>query len=108
MNSDQFENVVDTQIKRVHDVLVVKAAEYATDDDRLHNFKRAATLRGVEVHQAIAGLMIKHTVSIYDMVGSGKTYSMDLWDEKITDHINYLILLKASLVETSDNGQMEF
>jgi hypothetical protein len=106
MTHDEFENVVDAQIKRVHDVLVVKAIEYGPVD-RLGNFKKAAHLRGVGLPQAIGGMMIKHTVSIYDMIESGKPYSIDMWDEKITDHINYLILLRAALVENVDNPLLE-
>jgi len=104
MDSDRFEYILDAQIKRVQDVLVVKAAEYATED-RLANFKKAAGLRNVSPIQAISGMMAKHTVSIYDMAESGKTFPIDLWDEKITDHINYLILLRAALVD--HNGTEE-
>jgi hypothetical protein len=99
MNVDQFTDVLDAQVQRVRDVLVVKAAEYATED-RLANFKKAAHLRGSTMPQAIAGMMVKHTVSVYDMVDSGKPYSIEVWDEKITDHINYLILLRAAVVDT--------
>lgn len=102
MNSDQFGSVLDAQIKRVQDVLVVKAAEYATKD-RLANFKKAAYLRQVTLQQAVSGMMVKHTVSIYDMIESGEIFPLDHWDEKITDHINYLILLRATLVETDDS-----
>jgi hypothetical protein len=47
-------------------------------------------------------MMAKHTISIYDMCygdRNGKTYSLELWDEKITDSINYLLLLKALVTE---------
>lgn len=104
MKSDQFEGVLDAQIKRVRDVLVVKAAEYATED-RLANFKKAAHLRGCGIPQAIGGMMVKHTVSVFDMIESGKPYSLDMWDEKITDHINYLILLRAALVDNANPDQ---
>lgn len=106
MTHDQFKNIMDAQIKRVHDVLVVKTAEYASED-QLRNIKQVAKLRGVGLPQAISGMMAKHTVSIYDMVESGKPFSMDLWDEKITDHIIWLILLRASLIENVDNPQLE-
>ena len=38
-------------------------------------------------------MMSKHTVSIYDMCWSGQDYGLKLWQEKITDAINYLLLL---------------
>jgi hypothetical protein len=103
---DQFKSILDAQIKRVQDVLVVKAAEYATDD-HLSNFKKVTKLRGCTLPQAVSGMMVKHTVSIYDMIESGGSYSIDQWDEKITDHINYLILLRAALVEDDTNPQEE-
>jgi hypothetical protein len=104
MDRDQFENILDAQIKRVRDVLVLKATEYA-NEDRLANFKKAAVLAGRGIPQIIGGMMIKHTVSIYDMIESGKPYSIDVWNEKITDHINYLILLRASLIENANSDQ---
>lgn len=105
MKLDQFEGILDTQIKRVRDVLVGKRAEYAADADVLGNFKKSAHMRGVGIPQAIAGMMVKHTTSIYDMVESGKPFSIEVWDEKITDHINYLILLRASLIDNANPDQ---
>ena len=50
--------------------------------------------------KALAGMMVKHTVSIYDMINNpDTTYDMDVWNEKITDHINYLLLLRAVVIE---------
>ena len=99
MNTNEFEQVVNDQLSQCTDVLIAKAKEYAEDGDRLHNFKVAAALEGVKPRQALAGMMAKHTVSVYDMCMSGKSYSMDMWNEKITDHMNYLLLLKAMLTE---------
>lgn len=106
MQLDRFEGILDAQLKRVQDVLVVKRNEYASADV-LHNFKKAAHLRGVGLPQAVLGMMTKHTVSIFDMVESGKPYTMEVWDEKITDHINYLVLLRASLVENVEHPELE-
>ena len=53
-------------------------------------------------------MMAKHTTSVYDMVESGKPYSLELWDEKITDHINYLILLRAALIDNTNPDQEQF
>ncbi len=44
-------------------------------------------------------MMAKHTVSIYDMCRSPEDISVDVWSEKITAHINYLILLRAIVQE---------
>jgi hypothetical protein len=98
MNTQRFEEILNAQIKRCTDTLIVKAREYATDD-RLHNFKTAAVLQGITPVQALAGMMAKHTISIYDMCASGKDYPEAMWDEKIGDSINYLLLLRALVEE---------
>lgn len=100
MNQEEFEHTFETVVKVCREMLVEKAKEYAEGDvDRLHNFHLAAGLSMQTKEQALAGMMVKHTVSIYDMVRSGKTYSLSKWDEKIVDHINYLILLRACVVD---------
>ena len=98
MKADKFEEILDEQIQLVREILVIKAMEYS-NEDRLSNFRIAAKILNSSVPEAIAGMMVKHTVSIYDMVESNQTFAKDVWDEKITDHINYLILLKASQLE---------
>ena len=94
MTATEFERIFEEQVERSRIVLVNKAGEYATED-RLHNFKVAAALEGKTPEQALAGMMAKHTVSVYDMAESGLAYPIELWQEKITDHINYLFLLNA-------------
>lgn len=98
MDVKTFEGIVMEQIGRCTDTLIQKAKEYATED-RLHNFKVAAGLQQCTLRQAIAGMMAKHTTSVYDMCISRDKYTMELWNEKITDHINYLLLLRAILEE---------
>jgi hypothetical protein len=100
MKAPRFKRIVEWQVTRCLDTLIVKAAEYATED-RLHNFKVAAEVQGTTPRQALMGMMAKHTVSIYDMGMSDKSFPIGMWDEKITDHINYLLLLKALVVEES-------
>lgn len=99
MNVNDFERIVEEQINKCREVLIIKAREYATED-RLHNFKIAGVMEGIGPIKALAGMMAKHTVSIYDMCSSGGAYSIDVWSEKITDHINYLLLLGALVKET--------
>ena len=98
MTATEFERIFEEQVERSRIVLVNKAGEYATED-RLHNFKVAAALEGKTPEQALAGMMAKHTVSVYDMAESGQPYPIERWQEKITDHINYLFLLNAIVRE---------
>lgn len=99
MNSAEFNDIINHQIELSTSVLIKKAGEYATDGDRLHVFRRAAALRGETMREALAGMMLKHTVSVYDLVEMDKVPSEEYVEEKLTDHINYLLLLKAVLEE---------
>ncbi len=94
MNQIQFNDIFEKTVSRCRDVLCSKAKEYATED-RLHNFKQAGHIQEVTPVQALLGMMAKHTVSVYDMAGSNNPYPEALWEEKIMDSINYLILLRA-------------
>jgi hypothetical protein len=99
MQNIEFQVVLNDQINQTKSTLAGKAKEYASDEDRLANFKRSAHLNHTTQPKAVTGMMSKHTVSVYDMVADGKAYTASEWDEKIGDHINYLILLKAALIE---------
>jgi len=79
--------------------LQTKGGEYSTEGDRLGNFKTAAALQNCTPEQALAGMMAKHVVSIYDMIGANCAGPLEMWDEKILDAINYLILLRALVSE---------
>lgn len=102
MTSETFNQLIVERIDQCTNVLIKKAEEYATED-RMHNFKVAAEMQGCTPVKALAGMMAKHTVSIYDLVNDvekGKDIPLELWDEKIGDHINYLLLLHALLRES--------
>jgi len=96
MQSSEFNQIVENRLKKTQQVLVKKAGEYAQEGDRLHNFRAAMGLTGKSMRETLGGMMLKHTVSIYDMINTPETdYPQELWDEKIGDHINYLLLLEA-------------
>ena len=97
MTNEEFEKIIGTAISRCIDTLQVKQGEYATED-RLHNFNVAARLLGCTPHTALAGMMAKHTVSVYDLIQrheKDEHIPIELWREKIGDSINYLLLLTA-------------
>lgn len=108
MKAEQFENIINNRIETCKSVLCSKAEEYATDD-RLHNFKIAGELQKCTPVKALGGMMSKHTVSVYDLIEDyeqGKAISKEMWDEKIGDSINYLLLLTA-LLEDENNARAD-
>lgn len=100
MNTPDFNAIVESQLERIKSVLVKKAAEYNLDTDRLSVFKHAASLSEETPEQALYGFMLKHIISVTDMINSKETYTEELWNEKITDICNYLILLQGLLRDT--------
>lgn len=106
MQQEQFEKVFEEQFERIREILLLKQKEYATED-KLHNFRISAQLQNITMEQALAGMLSKHTVSIYDMIASGDRYGVDKWDEKINDHIVYLLLLRAIIEEKRTHEYIE-
>jgi hypothetical protein len=100
MTSSNFNKVVEEQLERIKSVLVKKEAEYNLTDDRLAVFKHGAGISEETPEQVLYGFMLKHIISVTDMINSKGSYSEELWNEKITDICNYLILLQGLLKDT--------
>lgn len=101
MTSDDFDKVLQETIDKVQSVLGSKASEYARGD-RLHNFKVAAALSATTPELALRGMLAKHIISTWDLIADvekGTLNTLVLWDEKIIDSVNYLILLRALVIE---------
>lgn len=74
----------DEQVALCARILQQKTKEYTGDDtDRLGAFKAAAALQHCTPEQALAGMLAKHIVSLYDMCfDDGTHYDISTWDEK--------------------------
>ena len=121
MTNEQIKNhtretIIADQIGKCEGVLTKKNKEYVQIKPKkkskimrkqLDYYKEVAGFMGITPKQALVGHMSKHTKSIFDMVQSDQEYSMEVWDEKITDHINYLLLLKIVTVEEAQENLPE-
>ena len=103
MTHDEFKKLFKETIKESERILIKKGEEYATEQDRLHNFRTAAALQNCNMDEAVGGFLAKHVVSIYDLIHNNVDTPMEVWDEKILDAINYLILLRAVVVEMKND-----
>ncbi len=99
MTHAEKDKIIQKTLERCTSLLGTKAEMYATNTDALHNFRVAAELQGINMKQALVGMMAKHIVSVFDMVHSGEDYIEEIWDEKICDSINYLLLLRVAAEE---------
>lgn len=108
MNNKRFNEVTEERLAECIKVMCQKSAEYATDWDKLHNFKVAGELQGCSQVKALGGMMAKHTVSVYDLIDdfeAGEEIPLELWDEKIGDSINYLLLLNGMIREKEEGEE---
>ena len=107
MTQEQFNNVLISQMEMCVVILRSKGEEYTSDPlentklDRLRHFKKAAIMMNITPKAALMGMLSKHLISISDMCMDKADYPIEKWDEKITDTINYLFILKAIVEEES-------
>lgn len=104
MKHEAFNALVASATDHCKEVLCKKDKEYSSDEDRLHNFKVAGRMKGVDPIEALDGMWLKHRVSIQDMVdamAANPNYIPDeeLVLEKLGDNINYTLLLWALITE---------
>jgi len=106
MNHIEFNKLLKEILERTTNVLETKSDEYSTDEDKLHNFKRAGKMLGCTPERALIGMWTKHIISILDIVDAKDDGIEPDWErveEKIGDAINYLILLEALIKERYDD-----
>ena len=102
MNAEDFNKIVAARMAWCNKTLCAKGDEYARDGDRLWNFKAAGRKLNCHPAKALAGMMVKHTVSVDDIIDGlarGIVPPKELVAEKIGDSINYLLLLEGLIEE---------
>lgn len=93
MNDKRFTALVEEIRKASIDTLLKKNAGYATNDDRLHNFRVGAAMIGGTPAQAALGYMAKHLASLVDRVQANDFHDREDFLEKVQDSINYLVFI---------------
>ena len=106
MTHQEFDKIFQEQVRLCESILCTKAREYSASDDRLHNFNVAADFTEQRNPiAALSGMLLKHIVSLYDMMEDRNPlrFSNALWNEKLTDAMNYLFLLRALIIDARQN-----
>lgn len=102
MNSEVFNQLIEEQLNRCKKLLTVKNDEYAQKTDRLSNFRQPSSLLGMCPAEVAFCYDTKHIASIQKIVheiSEGKLPTKELWEEKITDYLNYGLLMNACVME---------
>jgi len=99
-----FETILSERLAKISDTLSAKQKEYAQDDNRLHNFDVAARIGDTTPEKALKGMLLKHLVSVFDMIDDPEAVTVAMIDEKIGDTVNYLVLLEYMLLRRTENS----
>ena len=104
-----FNEIVEARCKKIVATLASKEEEYATDENRFHNFDVAGRAENISPVQALWTMKMKHWVSILDVVKKiekafqegrePEPVTVEFINQKIGDDINYDILLEGILRE---------
>ncbi len=103
MTPQDFDKLLAARLDKIKAVLSSKATEYAHGNDRLHNFQVAARIDDTTPEQALWGMLLKHLVSVSDLVKGRLQPTRSMVNEKIGDTVNYLILLEAIFAERGES-----
>lgn len=95
MNADDFKSHVVEFVEKQLDLLLRKNGGYNDNSDALRNFKVVGALNHQTPKQALWGMASKHVASVADMIASGQEFSGEIWDEKVGDVLNFMLLLRA-------------
>lgn len=93
MNFERFEQLLDELESSSTTTLKYKNANYASDEDRLHNFKAGADIMGSTPAEACWGYLTKHLVALRDKVKRNDFSDREDFLEKCQDTINYIRFL---------------
>ena len=96
----KFNNMMFDLLEKVKNLMLTKGNQYNENPtDRFDQFKKASKLTKISPVRTLYGMLVKHIISLSDMISSEKQYSKELWNEKIIDNINYLLLLAGAIKE---------
>jgi len=90
-----YHSAIKETLDRIKDKTQSKNKEYSKKGAPFHNFDRAAAARGHTPQQALLGMLMKHLISIIDIIDLEKEVDRTILNEKIDDGIIYLLLLRA-------------
>jgi len=103
MTESKFLKFFQDEVKACQEILIAKNDDYSSGFDKLANFKAAGRIDSISPIEALRGMDLKHRVSIQtglNDLNKDKIRPLEWWQEKLRDHINYMILLHASIYET--------
>ena len=96
-----FDAIVESTLQQIKDTLITKGKEYRRNGDVFHNFNEGAKRTGKTPEQVLQGFMLKHEISVNDMVQDialGVMPTAEAVNEKMNDILVYNLVLKGMLL----------
>jgi len=100
MTREDFNSIADKELEYIRSLLIKKQGEYNLTEDRFDSFKRGAAISNWTPEQVLLGYQLKHLESIIAMINSKEQFTLERWTEKLTDAVNYDILLLGLVQDT--------
>jgi predicted patatin/cPLA2 family phospholipase len=99
--SQNFEEVIESTLVTLKELLITKGKEYRRNDNVYHNFDQGARIKGITPEKALDGMLLKHEISIADMTNDldkGILPTKEKVEEKFNDNLIYLLIKKAMIL----------
>lgn len=96
-----FDAIVESTLQQIKDTLITKGKEYRRNEDVFHNFNEGAKRTGKTPEQVLQGFVLKHEISVNDMVQDialGIMPTTEAVNEKMNDILVYNLVLKGMLL----------
>lgn len=106
MKAPDFENISRELLNHCWDTMFSKSKEYASDEDRLANFKQPTSLLEANPAEVCVYYDMKHIASIVKMAkdaNNGNLPTEEMLREKVGDYLNYGLLFYACMIELMEN-----
>lgn len=98
----QFEEVVNTTLSEIQQLLVEKGKEYRRNNNPYHNFEVGSKITGRSKEKVLQGFLLKHLISVEDMrndIEIGLHQTEEKINEKYNDILVYFLIEKAMMIE---------
>lgn len=108
MKVEQFEKESRDVLEHCWGLLFSKAKEYASDEDRLWNFRQPTSMMGTNPANVCLWYDMKHIGSLSEIarkVDMGVVPSREMLKEKVGDYLNYGLLFYACMIEQIEKAE---
>ena len=104
MTTERLHQIVAKQFDECEALLKQKNADYAPTHDAVGNFKEAAAELGSTPYQILGVYLRKHLCAISAFIRNNGQLESEPIEGRITDAINYLVFLRALIVDRKEEA----